>query len=530
MLRFLASILTAATIITLINVPMALAMGPYQNMTPGGFSNAANPCTGTPLVRTIFVADSFTIADLDVGLTIDHTWRLDTRAMLQAPSGTSVVLLNDSDGAGPQLDRYNVRLDDEGSPLVNTGSHGDDPATPQFVSRVQPNNPLDAFDGQNAQGTWTLSLCDVYPADNGTFQAAELFFSEETNTPPPVLSCGASASRLDWNNNPWPAGSLTNTYAHAGEDLRVTISGATGSLLTDPETGAQTPVTSTYYTGGQGLSQEGLFSLANYPNNTSTVSYTIDVGDLTSGGVNNGVGEMQFSLFDVDFGTGSFQDLLTITATNGTNSVTPIINTSAANNTSGNTATGQAAAGKDTADGTVTVTFLQRVTSVTISYGSGPLSPTNPNNQGVALYDILTCPTTVAVLQANKTNRIHDDLYALPGNDVIYTIGVSNVGTGPTDDDSIVLIDSMPSEVAFYRGPLATDAVTFTETGVTGLDFVYSRDVGYSNAAAKPANFSQCTYVPTAGYDAAVTFICFNPKDALAAGTSFDLEFRARIK
>jgi len=506
------------------------AAPPYQNTTPGPFGNAANPCTGTPFVRTIVVSDSFTISDLDVGIRLTHGWRLDTRATLLSPNGTSVVLLNDSGGSGPQLDDYNVRLDDEGSPLVNTGTHGDDPATPQYTSRVQPNNPLAPFDGENALGTWTLSLCDVFAADDGGFQSFELFFSEEPYIGPPLLTCGASGSRLDWNNNAWAAGSFTNTYAHAGEDLRVSIAGATGSLLADPETSAQTPVTSTYYTGGQGTSQRALFSLANFPNNTSTITYTIDVGDLSLGAANQGVGEMQFSFLDVDFGAGSFQDRLTVTATNGTNSVTPIISTSASNSASGNTATGQSGAGQDSADGTVTVSFFQRVTSVTITYGNGPLAPTDPTNQGIALYDILTCPITNAVLQASKTNRIHDDLYALPGNDVIYTIGVSNVGTGATDADSIVLIDSMPDEVSFFRGALASDAVTFTETGSTGLDFVYSRDVGYSSSLIKPANFGQCTYTPTSGYDSAVKFICFNPKSTLAAGTSFELEFRAKIK
>ena len=519
-----------SVVAVLCSMTTAHAAPPYQNTTSGAFSNGANPCTGTPLVRTIIVSDSFTISDLDVGLIIDHPWRLDTRATLQAPSGTSVVLLNDSDGGGPQFNNYNIRLDDEGSPPVNTGSHGSDPATPQFGSRVQPDNPLSAFDGENALGTWTLSLCDVYSVDDGVFQRAELFFSEETSTTPPVLSCGGSATRHDWNSNAWPAGSFTNTYAHAGEDLRVTIAGATGSLLADPETSAQTPVTSTYYTGGNGTTQSALFTLANFPSNASTVSYTIDVGDLSAGPVNPGVSELQFSFLDVDYGAASFQDRLTITGSNNGTSVTPLIHTSSANSTSGNTATGETGAGQDSAAGTVTVTFLQRVTSVTVTYGSGPLAPTNPNNQGVALYDILTCAATTAVLEAEKTNRIFDDLYALPGNDVIYTISISNVGDGPTDTDSIILIDSMPSEVEFFRGTLASSAVSFVETGSTGLDFVYARDVGYSNAVAKPANFGQCSYAPVSGYDPAVTYICFNPKDTLAAGTGFDLEFRARIK
>ena len=308
----------------------------------------------------------------------------------------------------------------------------------------------------------------------------------------------------------------------------MTIAGSTASLLADPETGAATPVTSTYYTGGNGVTQQALFTLANFPNNTSNITYTIDVGDL-SGGVNPGVDELEFSFLDVDFGTGSFQDELTIVGSHNGASVMPLITTGAANNAVGNVVTGSAAAGPDSADGTVRVLFQDRVSSVTITYGNGPLAPADPGNQGVALYDILVCPATNAVLEASKTNRIADDLYALPGNEVIYTINVANTGTGPTDDDSIVLIDSMPSEVEFFT-PSGADSVTFTETGATGLDLTFSSAVGFSNAATKPSTFAECGYDPMIGYDPNVTFICINPKDALAAGTGFSIEFRARIE
>ena len=138
MLRKLGSIFTVAVLMIFAGLPTVMAMGPYQNTTPGALSNGSNPCTGAPLVRTIFVADSFIISDLDVGLHIDHIWRVDIRATLQSPSGTSVVLINDNDGGGPQLDRYNVRLDDEGSPLINTGSHGDDPEAVSYTHLTLP--------------------------------------------------------------------------------------------------------------------------------------------------------------------------------------------------------------------------------------------------------------------------------------------------------------------------------------------------------------------------------------------------------
>ena len=505
----------------------ASAAPPYQNTTPGGFGNAANPCTGTPFVRTISVTDNLTIADLDVGLAINHAWRLDIRATLTSPSGTSVQILNDA--GNPQFVNYNVRLDDEAPVDVNTGTHGSDPASPQYVSEVRPSSSLTAFNGESALGNWTLSLCDVFGADDGTFLSAELFISTTPDPGDPIpLSCGASALRHDWNANPWPANSTTNTYTIGSDDLRVTIGGSTASLLNDPETGAATPVTSTYYTGGNGTTQQALFTLANFPNLASNITYTIDVGDL-SGGVNPGVDELEFSFLDVDFGTGAFHDRITITGSHNGSSVTPLINTSAANSSTGNVATGTTAAGQDSAAGTVRVLFQDRVSSVTIIYDNGPLAPADPGNQGVALYDILVCPATNAVLEASKTNRIAGDLYALPGNEVIYTINVANIGTGPTDDDSIVLIDSMPSEVEFFR-PAGSDSVTFAETGATGLDFTFADAVGFSNAATKPTTFGECVYDPLIGYDPNVTFICINPKDALAAGTGFSVEFRARIE
>lgn len=148
-----------------------------------------------------------------------------------------------------------------------------------------------------------------------------------------------------------------------------------------------------------------------------------------------------------------------------------------------------------------------------------------------------------ATLTGNKTIAIWDPeaegLYALPGNDVIYTITSSNTGDGPTDADSIVLIDIMPPEVEFYNADIdgdgpELDPVSFTQTSGAGLSLTYANDVAFSDSNTRPATFADCTYIPTAGgYDPDVTYICFNPKGALSSGTpdpSFSVSFRARIK
>ena len=46
--------------------------------------------------------------------------------------------------------------------------------------------------------------------------------------------------------------------------------------------------------------------------------------------------------------------------------------------------------------------------------------------------------------------------YAIPGNDVLYTITFTNSGDGIVDADSIDLIDIMPSEIEFYNCLLYT--------------------------------------------------------------------------
>ena len=77
-----------------------------------------------------------------------------------------------------------------------------------------------------------------------------------------------------------------------------------------------------------------------------------------------------------------------------------------------------------------------------------------------------------------------------------------------------------------------SDPVGFVDNS-SGLTMTYASDVGFSDQATRPADFASCTYNPAAGYDPAVTYICLNPKGAMAAGDpdpQFAVAFRARIK
>ena len=147
---------------------------------------------------------------------------------------------------------------------------------------------------------------------------------------------------------------------------------------------------------------------------------------------------------------------------------------------------------------------------------------------------VTSAPTLVT---ANKTVAVHDPLdlglYAIPGNDVIYTVNIDNAGAGDVDSGSLILIDFMPPEVAFFNGDIddggpETDPVSFQDTGGS-LTFDFDTDVGFSNASTAPTNFADCTYTPINGYDESVTHICFNPKGVMVGQSNWSVSFRARI-
>lgn len=350
----------------------------------------------------------------------------------------------------------------------------------------------------------------------------------------PVLSCPGAPSTMDWDSEVWNAGDMSNSYTVASEAITITVVDANSALLSNAGFGGQTPAEATQDTGGLLPAESGLHFLADQPNRAGTVDVTIDLGVP---GV--GVEKFQVSLFDID--KGGFEDQVTVTGTLGGVAVPLTLFTSSANSASGTVVTGTAGAGNTSATGNMTIEYGSPVDKIVIGYGNGSGADANPPQQGMAIHDFSFCPVLTAVLTANKTAAVYDPLseglYMVPGNDVIYAITFTNTGDGAADADSVVLIDVMPTEIEFYNGDIddggpETNPVSGADSG-SGLTFTYATDVRYSNSGTKPANYVACAYSPSAGYDPNITFICFNPKGAMAAGApdpSFELKFRARIK
>lgn len=198
--------------------------------------------------------------------------------------------------------------------------------------------------------------------------------------------------------------------------------------------------------------------------------------------------------------------------------------------------------------GSGTTSLTQYTSAMTCTNAFTGSSTTLPNVVGGTVTpqmgDVISCTITNTRRTANatltlvKTSTVLSDPIngstnpkMIPGSIVQYSILVSNTGPSAVDNNTVLLIDSLPSQMRV--GTAATP--TFTQgTPTSALTFNATNDIRYSNAASAPTTFAGCTYSPTTAYDAAVKFICVNPKGTMAgsSGTppNFTISFRAQMQ
>lgn len=119
-----------------------------------------------------------TITDVNVlNLAGAHTWVEDLTFTLTSPGGTSVTLMS---GPCGNFDDFDINFDDE-------AASANFPCPPNDGQTYQPANPLSAFDGENADGTWTLTVVDAFNGDGGSLNSWSLEF--ESAVDPGPLTC-----------------------------------------------------------------------------------------------------------------------------------------------------------------------------------------------------------------------------------------------------------------------------------------------------------------------------------------------------
>jgi subtilisin family serine protease/subtilisin-like proprotein convertase family protein len=131
------------------------------------------------VTSTLTIDDALVIADLDVQISISHTYDNDLDVFLIAPDLTRIELFTDVGGAGDGF--AGVVLDDEAATAIDKG-------TAPFAGRYQPEGLLSAVDGASAAGTWTLEVTDDAELDRGTLEAWALILESADSTDPPTIT------------------------------------------------------------------------------------------------------------------------------------------------------------------------------------------------------------------------------------------------------------------------------------------------------------------------------------------------------
>lgn len=222
----------------------AQAVTQYSNTTAGAITDLSCGTAGI-ITRTFVVPTSYIVGDVDLGVFLTHTYRSDLRITLQSPGGTVVTVMNNVAGSG---DNLNDRFDDEAAANISThNATVTDPVTPvppPYSHSFQPSSPLSVFDGSNAAGTWTMTICDSVGADVGNFSRADLFI---TSTSLSVVKTSSVISDGVSGGNPKSIPGATVRYC-----ILITNNGGathTNIAVSDPLPAATTFVASSLFSG-----------------------------------------------------------------------------------------------------------------------------------------------------------------------------------------------------------------------------------------------------------------------------------------
>ena len=192
------------------------------------------------VVSTIAVPLSGRVTDVNVvGLRGTHTYLGDLRFDLTSPAATTTTIVNRVCG---NLDDFALGLDDEaGAPILCPATDG--------AAHV-PANPLAAFDGQSASGTWTLTVSDLAAADVGQLDAWGLVVCADpcgNGAPDPGEECDdgnaddgdgcTSQCTLCGNGTTSPPEGCDdgNLVSGDGCDANCTATGCGNGIVTPPE-------------------------------------------------------------------------------------------------------------------------------------------------------------------------------------------------------------------------------------------------------------------------------------------------------
>ena len=485
----------------------------YENSTSASIpevttSDAA--CNTSGLAVTFSVPDSFTVATVSLGLNATHATRGQIRAILNAPGGSSFVMVaqttNESDDTDDNYDIYLSPLSDGTNTNPRDDSSADPTAEPYYHRLV---NVSSNFYAGNASGTWTLRICDRFAGTTGTFNRARLVLTSAA-TPTAVCTsrtsfdfCPGCATPPPDTSTPFPAGGIT------ADNVTVTL---TSTTLNNATPSARNFTQVNTQTGGEW-------------------GYYVDEWDAANGqaeqvqsemlfALTPAVNDLQWQLMDMD--RNSWEDYVRVRGLYGANEVRYSFAPSAAPSYQYNGEIVETDSNSQPADtyGNGTWNFSGPVSSVRTEYWAGD-DFNNPNQQfigvGAALfcaYDFGDAPTAygpAGQLLGARTlylgARPPDGEAVTPASPGVNADNDdANNPTGGTDDE-----DGVPSFPGADLAPGSTYTVpNITVTNATGaaatlcgwIDFDVN---GQAGSGAFAADEGSCITIPASGSNASCT-------------------------
>jgi subtilisin-like proprotein convertase family protein len=126
--------------------------------------------TGVGILGTTNILD-------EVSIDITHTWNSDLQIFLVAPDGTTQLELSTNNGGSG--DNYtNTVFRDDAATSITAGTS---PFTGTFLPE---GGLLSSFSGVDADGVWSLAICDGASGDTGTVNSFDISFAPAPVTPP----------------------------------------------------------------------------------------------------------------------------------------------------------------------------------------------------------------------------------------------------------------------------------------------------------------------------------------------------------
>ncbi|MCB0317467.1 MAG: proprotein convertase P-domain-containing protein [Bdellovibrionales bacterium] len=131
------------------------------------------------------------VRDVDITLSISHTFAADLDVVLVSPAGTEVTLTTDN-GAGNDNVFQGTTFDDQATDVVTQYTFMDNVVATKLI----PEGALWAFSGENPNGTWKLKVTDDLAPDAGTINSWSLNLSSCEGSQPIAVETGV------WFSNP----------------------------------------------------------------------------------------------------------------------------------------------------------------------------------------------------------------------------------------------------------------------------------------------------------------------------------------